>query len=414
MGMPGRTARKLVSSLLLLTPAVAMFLENAALMEMESFFKWLPEDIATHLIEVEYWVVDHIRPATSLPTDYVVFLMASLIVFLISFGLALFAGWKLGGSRRDSLGVFFSTFLSRYFIGELAVSAYGLFLFVLFAVILTAWLPDAIKMGNPWFVLGTVFYFLSIIFATAFAYPAPKKKEKMDHPKTRYLVYGLSFPSNWDLVNNASCEDMRRNRKINANGKEAPVSLFPLYVSMHYHFKDGPLESLYLLVTKEAHLASLDPPKLKTEVKDLLLLFFEKASKCLDVRFLVRWPSEDEEKIESGPGRTITVNFVPIRDSNDVRMIFQDIRGSRIAELIKENSGDVTFHLTGGTAPMSIAMMLHAIKGDAHAEYARQRVFDVEPNDLLVSVDMDVFDLEDLVRELRDYFERQYEKGEKD
>lgn len=37
---------------------------------------------------------------------------------------------------------------------------------------------------------------------------------------------------------------------------------------------------------------------------------------------------------------------------------------------------------------MSIAMMLHAIKGDTHAEYAKQNVFDVEPEELLLSVDM--------------------------
>ncbi|NJE31245.1 hypothetical protein E3E38_09345 [Thermococcus sp. 18S1] len=414
MPVLGRTGRKAISAVLLSIPAIVMFLENASIMEVTGTFNWLPNDVAYHVLEVQNWVEGHIRPLMFSPLNYAVFSIASLGVFIISFILALLAGWRLRGSGRNSLGVFFSTFLSRYFIGELAVSGYGLFIFVLFAIILTAWLPDALEMGNPWFISGTILYFLSIIFATAFAYPAPKEVGREEHPKTRHLVYGLSYPGSWGLIEGADCETMRRNRKVNADGKEVQVSLLPLYVSMHYHLTGGPLEHLHLLVTREAHLESIDPPKLRKNVKELLRTFFGKASECLKVSFVVRWPGETPEEISAGnvtPERKVQVEFVPIRDSNNVREIFKDIGNSRVAQLIDENSGDITFHLTGGTAPMSIAMMLHAIKGDTHAEYARQRVFDVEPEKLLLPVDMDVFDLEDLVRELREYFERRYERG---
>lgn len=72
---------------------------------------------------------------------------------------------------------------------------------------------------------------------------------------------------------------------------------------------------------------------------------------------------------------------------------------------------EVTFNLTGGQATMSIAMMLHAIKGDTHTEYAKQNVRDAEPEELLVSVDLDFLELDDLVRKLLKYFERLYERG---
>jgi len=39
----------------------------------------------------------------------------------------------------------------------------------------------------------------------------------------------------------------------------------------------------------------------------------------------------------------------------------------------------------------------------------KQGITDEEPEKLLVGIDMDVFDLEDLVRELSSYYERLYE-----
>ena len=360
------------------------------------------------------------------------FVVSSIILFVFSLILVPASGWSF--RKNPSIWDFLRLFLSRYFVGEMITSLYGLFIFILFAIVLTSWLPDAFTMGEYWFLLGNVFYFLSIVFLTAFVYPAPARKPRLEHPKTKHLVYGLSYPSKtWNLIEKAKCEDMKRNRKIlsmenksvnckslkcgedpksqkNMNG--GPVSLFPLYVSMYYHFSAGPLEYVHLIVTKSAHFEK-DSPCLKKDVKENLRLFFRKASKCLKARFSVNWPCGGREEIVPPEGdlkRVINVDFIPISDHNDVKRTFQEIGKSQIASLLEENSGDVTFHLTGGTAPMSIAMMLHAIKGDTHAEYAKQNVFDVEPEELLVSVDMNVLDLEDLAKELKRYFEREYEK----
>lgn len=360
------------------------------------------------------------------------FVVSSFLLFVLSLILVPTSGW--GFRKNPSIWDFLRLFLSRYFVGEMITSFYGLFIFVLFAIVITSWLPDAFTTREYWFLVGNVFYFLSTIFLTAFAYPAPSRKPLVEHPKTKHLVYGLSYPNEaWNLVEKARCEDMRRNRKISGGENKSvnckslkckedpksqkstnarPVSLFPLYVSMHYHSSAGPLEYVHLIVTKDAHFEK-GSPCLEKGVKENLRSFFRKASECLRVEFTVNWPCENVEHIKAegiNPQRNITVNFVPISDPNDVKRTFHEIGNSDLAKLIEENSGDVTFHLTGGTAPMSIAMMLHAIKGDTHAEYAKQNVFDVEPEELLVSVDMNVFDLEDLAKELRKYFEREYEK----
>ncbi len=52
-----------------------------------------------------------------------------------------------------------------------------------------------------------------MIFLTMFVYPPPSRKSHLEHPKTKHLVYGLSYPK-WSLVEKAKCEDMRRNRMI--------------------------------------------------------------------------------------------------------------------------------------------------------------------------------------------------------
>jgi len=417
----GRALRKLFASFLLTFPAVVMFLENASRPTGKTSPE-VPLWVASNVTALEFGI-SHYAP--SWPEKYSLFFLASLGILVCSFFLALHSGWKLRGDGRNSLGAFVRTFLSRYFIGELAVSLYGLFIFVLFAIVLTAWLPDAIEMGNVWFTLGAGFYFLAMVFATAFVYPAPKREKKSDKPAVvKCLVYGLSRPSNWNLIQNATCEDMRRNRRLNLNGQKVSISLFPLYVSMHYQLsrQNPKLGKVFLLVT-DSHLVTetveengklvekiAEPPRMKDAVKRYLRDFFERASTCLGVKFLTMWPSERPELFGKGE-KEVVIEFVPIYDANRVKNIFDDIGKSEIATLIKRDSGNVSFHLTGGTAPMSIAMMLHAIKGDTHAEYAKQGVFDVDnPEELLLSVDMDVFDLEDLVRELREYFERSYER----
>ncbi len=228
----------------------------------------------------------------------------------------------------------------------------------------------------------------------------------------RYLVYALSVPRDWENVGKLSCDELRRNA--------ARINILPLYVSLYYHLThpESKLEKLFLVITKDGHLKD---EKTRNEIKEALKVFFDKMSDCLfgkgiDVKFKIHWwESEyypDIKPATAGNGeRTIDVRFIVVSDSNDVKGTFEEIKQCKeLMEAIESDSKDVGIHLTGGTATMSIALMFHAIKGDTHAEYMKQGITDREPEELLVGIDMDVFDLEDLVRELNSYYERIYEK----
>lgn len=181
-----RTQRKYFASVLLAIPTVVMFLENSSLVKDGG-------KLAPLIIKLKS-MADHLNTLIFKPTDYILFSLTSLAVFVVSLILAFALGrWRLTGSR--SLGVFVRSFLSRYFVGELAKSIYGLFVFVMFAVTLTAWLPDALESGNLWFTIGAIFYFLSLIFATAFVYPARRRRRKAHiRQKRSTSSMPLAFP----------------------------------------------------------------------------------------------------------------------------------------------------------------------------------------------------------------------------
>ncbi len=352
--------------------------------------------------------------------DFEIFTIAALIFLIISAVLAF--GHAKWGIREPGITIwdFVRLFLSRYFVGELTTSLYGLLLFVIFAVILTAWLPDSVEDHNAGWTIGLVFYFIGTILITAWVFP-PRVENGLDDGKpvpVDYLVYALSAPRNWSRVKEIECERLKLNPE--------PLNILPLYVSMYYHLnspdsKDGKLKGVYLLITKKhtengkkegTHEDQTEPHPLEKNVREELRVFLERASECLGVRFKVHWPCDEPESIGNGE-REVFIKFVYVGDGNRIKEVYRSIANSEIEQRIDESltgKEEVSFHITGGTAAISSAMILHAIRGSVHAEYAKQGVFNVEPIELLQRIDLNIFDLDLLVRELRDYFERQYQK----
>ncbi|NJF24400.1 hypothetical protein [Thermococcus sp. Bubb.Bath] len=375
--------------------------------------------------------------------EHLLFVFISIVLFIISLILAENAGWGFRGNKKPLIGDFVRLFLSRYFVGEMTTSLYGLLIFVVFAAILTAWLPDSIENENWVWTVGLAFYFLGTIFLTAWVYPAPKKeKERSNKPvPTKYLVYGLSRPTNWEILEKISpdCRELRRNipfkkennewralteeeikelQESDRGGRPPVLNLVPLYASLYYRRKR--LEGVYLLITDD-HIAKSE------DVKKYLREFFERASsrECLNVGFTVHWWDGGTLEIGNGEERKVEVKFVHVKTGQNVREVFKEILNSEINDIIEQDSEEVAFNITGGTAAMSAAMMLHAVRGDAHAEYMWQgkQYFNHEPVETqekqysngehkgtLAAVDVDIFDLDVLVREMREYFEREYER----
>ncbi|WP_010478249.1 hypothetical protein [Thermococcus zilligii] len=391
MGAPGNGKRKVVASTLLIAVPALMFVRRPVPLLQWGFFQ---------------------------DQEFAVFTIAAFVFLVISAILAFaHAGWKI---REPGITVwdFVRLFLSRYFVGEMITSLYGLLLFVIFAVILTAWLPESIMDRNPLLTAGFIAYFIGTILITAWVFP-PKVENEPDDDRPApvdYLVYALSLPGNWSRVREIECERLKKNPQLNSG----PINILPLYVSMYYHLNPhGKLRGVYLLTTEkhtentgETGKDQTSPRPLKKEVREELRSFLEKASECLGVRFIVHWPLDRPESIGNGE-REVFIKFVHVGDGNIVKEVYQSIASSEIEERIKESlegKGEVSFNITGGTAVMSSAMILHAIRGSVHAEYVKQGAFDMEPAELLQKIDLNIFDLDTLVRELRDYFERQYQR----
>ncbi len=314
------------------------------------------------------------------------------------------------GKPLERLLDFIRLFLSRFFVGEMLTSIYGLFLFVLFAMTLTAWLPAGMQYAQPVFTLATVIYVIDIILLSAWVYgPLTGRKKDTKPTGVKYLIYALSSPVgrnqniNWDVnrIKTADCADLRRDN--------VSINIVPLYVSLHRHF--GKLEKLFLLHSN-VHLGN------RKETENGLRAFFEKASECLRkdhgecVSFRVHWEEifsggSTETIPPAGCERTIEVHFVDIGSANDVMEVYHTLRKNRrLAELLEKHRREVLFHVTGGTAVVSAAMVLHALKRDVRAEYLRQDATGKEPWESLREIDIDLFeDLGDIVQELREYFE---------
>ncbi|ASJ09269.1 hypothetical protein A3L11_08520 [Thermococcus siculi] len=381
------TLKKITASLVLSVPPVVMLLSG----QLEGIVS--PPEI--------------IR---SIDDGYFPYLLASLAVFLVSVAMVIASPWYfVGGAKgetskegRKPISHFLRHFLGRILLGEGLRSLYGIFLFVLLAVITTAWLPDAISEGDVLKTVGTIAYLLSVVFVTAWVY-RPKTEKKLT---VETLVYGLSGPWGWKAIGQFDCDDLRRNRrKESPDGRKLSLNIIPLYLSLWLHaVREGTLKRVFLLYT-DMH-SENDGSRFKPEVREWLGTFLQKASECMGATFNVHWPGEGVETIGRG-SRTIEVKFIYAGSGNDVLEVKKGLGDhEELQRLIEEESEKVLFHITGGTAVMSAAMMFEAIKGDARAEYTIQNTYDREPEEILKVWDI----TPDMMPDVWDAFERVFER----
>jgi len=419
--------RKIVASILLVLPSTVLL-------------QWIKEELLRSKIKkVVLFVTVHILH-TNTPTRFQLFFLATLMLFVVSFFLMLEPGrW------RTNVLDFIRLFLSRAFIGELSTSLYGLLVFVFFAVILTQWLPNALQMGDTYYTAGSILYFLSLVFMSAFVYPAPRKAPSSSGelpPKVKYAFYPLSGPAGWERVSEISCECLKRNALDDDSvgcREERPPNIVPVFLSLYNQLcrvnsgqeNDGNgeevrLRKVFLGIT-DIHLKKEENEKgeevvlhvLSEPIIEFLRGFFKKVSECVGEncerpRFLVRWYGRNEEpEVIGDGGHEVQVEFVYLGSGNDLMKAWNALRGNEELQDIMENeSGDIVFHLTSGTAVISAAVTLEAVRGDAHMEYIVQGKYNIR--ELLKQMDVSIFELDDLVEEIKKYFERQYEKTQKE
>ncbi|ASJ15764.1 hypothetical protein A3L04_01090 [Thermococcus chitonophagus] len=325
------------------------------------------------------------------------FEFGAVAFLLMSIVLAMHAGWKIRGERSDSLLTFLRLFIPKFLVGDV-LTLYGISLFILFAMTLTAWLPDGLEEGDIVFAVSTLMYTFGLVFLSAWVFGVPRKSTQLP-ARAKYLVASLSIP-NWgddSVFERAKCEDFLRGAVYEGN---RPLNIIPLYVALAYH-KDR-LEEVFLLVS--------DRVAGEIERREYIERFFSMTSKCLSLKFVINFgelfPGRGEVVI--GEGREVHVHFIRIGSGQDIKEVKNSV-STGLSDLLEREGSEVIFDITSGTAVISVAMILEAIKGDARAEYLLQNCEKEYKTECIELIELTLFDFEDLVREFREYFERLYE-----
>ena len=339
-------------------------------------------------------------------------LLAVLFIFAVS--LVLF----LGKVRKKESRVGLSAFVHAYFINLIVgnvKSMFGIFVFVLLAAVLTQWLPDAIESGSVYWASWNIAYLLSILLLTYWVtVPLKGKDEKLR--KTKYLVFALSWPS-WSarVVAGTDCNRLFRNSRGMVDGKEKPPNVAPLFVAVKYHLER--LERVYLLVSRSelnyrlgnderefitSFLSSREVKAEGNDFRDLIRLVFLKLSECTGRGITVEWPDGTAENLSGSDLKFVLAVAGDFDDVDECRTVIKNLTD----DIIRRESEELTFDLTGGKTLVSVAMALTAIRRDCQAEYLRQNVYDEEPEKMLKKIDLDIFTVEDILEELKDVFEQ--------
>lgn len=355
--------------------------------------------------------------------EYLSFLAASAISLLV---FSVGAAWKEGKNPKSTVGGFLRTYVLNLVKGEVYTLPSVAF-FVLMTAVLAAWLPDSFENGNFVLATGAIFYLAALVFGLYWVHERPRESREL--VPTRYLATALSRLSSWSAKElwRKDCESIIEN--------DGSMNILPLAVAIAFHIEK--LERVYIFssrqneekpiktiirngkptVNEEEKTFLENPPGgLRAFLKGLnpfqrkMAVFFAKLSRCLSerVKFRIHWRREKDKfsgqtTVVGNGKRTIDVVFVP-------NVPYENIKEAReiISNTMRNIRGDewplVTYDLTMGTATMSVALALEAVKEKAQAEYLRQDETDgtnKKYKNVLTRVDVDPLSLLDIDEVIR-------------
>ncbi|NJE13350.1 hypothetical protein [Thermococcus sp. LS2] len=317
----------------------------------------------------QHWTILLLTIGTiPIAVDDVAFLMSSVVLFLTSLVLLFIR------RRKEEVKLDYIRYsIVKILTGDVGASIYGIILFVILAMALTTWLPDGMEMKNYPLIAGTTFYLIAFFALFLWASPSRKKKDK-GFRQAKVLIMALSRP-NWSVedIKKATCEDLILNKACCVMGsRRVLLNINPLFIAVSKHMPR--LEKLILIVSKEIVMNEDYAERIKT--------IAGKLKECF--------------------GKEVEIEEWLIDDANDLNRIRSDLL-PKLERLMKEvGAEEITIDITGGTAAISGALTLLAVKEDIQAQYLRQDRLEIQ------KIDIDVFDLDDLWRE---FSERLMEKS---
>ncbi len=343
--------------------------------------------------KVLFWLAVLLPPVVLLferpPVDG--FFAAAALSALLGLALA----WRYSERGKDA-PLHFQLIFSRLISGSIGVSLVGIVAFLAISTAFFAWVADGIKEHDLMLALGGVFYALGVA-VSAFLVAESRLRERGEARVTHVIsplssiqaIYENDKPD-WEktklrygktkellpeaLAKGEEWPQILKRNKIEINLGDSDLSFKPNFFPL--------LAYLYLnrdnIIRVDLHYASDTLHKLPSDVKELYLATIKAAVKAIvpkaDIReYAIPVPSYEVKKLR-----------------NEVYRIYR--------EELQRKSQEMAFNITAGTATISAAYTLVAIRGDAVGFYVRQDGTELT-KERVVTIRLSALDLPDVVED---------------
>ena len=344
--------------------------------------------------KVLFWLAVLLPPVVLLferpPVDG--FFAAAALSALLGLALA----WRYS-ERGENAPLHFQLIFSRLISGSIGVSLIGIVAFLAISTAFFAWVADGIKEHDLMLALGGVFYAFGVA-VSAFLVAESRLRERgeahvthvisplssiqpvrgdKDYEKTklRYKKIKESLPEllkkneDWPQVLKQNRIDLG-DPSLSLGPPTNPPNFFPLLAYLYLNKKT--------VKRVDLHYASDTLRELPSDVKELYLATIKAAVKAIvpkaDIReYAIPVPSYEVKKLR-----------------NEVYRIYR--------EDLQRKSQEMAFNITAGTATISAAYTLVAIRGDAVGFYVRQDGTELT-KERIVTIRLSALDLPDVVED---------------
>ncbi len=338
--------------------------------------------------------------AVEIRDAYAIFALTSIVLLLASFmtmHCIILSSTRSTLDRSALLGRLIQL-VRRVLAGDPGLSTPTILAFISVTLALYAWFADAIKEGIVLLALGSASYALSVLVALDVLSRVLKQKAK---PTRKVFVTPISSPyacraedpqSALKVLKEASFEPEELRRMVDedryvVNGKViAQKANFTPILAVIAHPDYSTLEELHLIYASD----TIDPKRIQLA--------------CLYLGAIKNLAQQLNPRLKgAGKFRRERIGKKGENVSGDIKRFREGILEKYGARLQK-HSQDFVFGITTGTAAMSAAIVLVAVKGYAEGVYVRQLRDKSKTSSTLrrvQAINLNIYDFPDLLGEDR-------------
>ena len=306
--------------------------------------------------------------------------------------------------------------LSRIFSGNFEDSIYGIIAFFMASAALFGWFADGVREGDIVVSLGALTYSLGVILSLIFL------SQSINEMRLRQFVpkYFISAVSTYDFY--------RGDKKNETKFMEFLARLEKELIALNAFFDNADVNAIKDALDENEIPGILEgnKPKKRANILPLLAVVYKhrESIEKVDLHYMRdtfdSWGIDGSEKSSKIKDRLKGLYFSALKKairklvpnanveielinapSYDVIGIRKEIL-SKCERELRERSHEMLFNLTPGTALMSVAYTLVAIKGQAHGAYLKQGQEKGLYN-AVKEINLRAIDFADIARELEEH-----------